>query len=709
MKYMNEKTIKKTFLMAIILLIIVLGGNNIPVLGYESIDPFEPQSIANGEIPNLGPYTKPRPKEYRCYLEEGHKYHIFLVGGWITNRTDLQNATSEQQEMLSRTDYDIEVKNPNGLVISINTESAGLPEQVASDAKHQYFIPEQSGYYIFSIYNDPKDSDGERAATFMIIEHLDVNTRYKKKLTGKPFVGASYPSGYKVGYEFNTTALDLTLFVDVPDAVPAEGITGLDMYEARIFPMANPGKDEGHHIQGVGVPFGRYLEKKNYQDINYTEAYGGYNTDIEGYLIPDMRVSCESTGVDMKLAFERPGGNATSVPDDEMNVFYYLVLLAEYFEGEVEFYIKTDYRSVNLTLIDKPEVGITGETTLINVETESVVPVSMMWMEYTTDSWKTKERLDLIEKTDYWLAVMPRFELHDTVEYTIHAKDEIDNKGSYSGSFEVMDKLDINYGISSQSIQGGQTVLISGSTSLPYIDLSLNVEHGDTLQEIDLKTDGSGSFTYDYYPQDIGIYTISLVYEGDEDHHSSVSVEKSFQVDPRGLELICLVSQPPYKATIPLEVHGKVIPAVQGLKVEVIFVSPDNSFVEVATTRRDGTYSITVVPEAVGRWELLPQLRASDLFKASQGSLVQFEVVSLSIVDIVRMQLIAFTEPPLLYAPIGGFTFVLAILELRTGFIRNRIRNGGEPEEEEIDIESEINEQEKVGTTTYKRRSARNS
>jgi hypothetical protein len=178
-------------------------------------------------------------------------------------------------------------------------------------------------------------------------------------------------------------------------------------------------------------------------------------------------------------------------------------------------------------------------------------------MEYTTDSWKTKDRLDLIEKTDYWLAVLPKFELHYTVEYRIHAKDEINNRGSYSGSFDVMNKLDINYGISNQAIKGGQTVLISGRTTLPYVDLTLNIEYGETLKEINLKTDGGGYFSYDYYPQNIGIYTLSLAYAGDEDYHSTLSSEKSFQVDPRGLELICLVSQPPYKSTLLWRFMGK--------------------------------------------------------------------------------------------------------------------------------------------------------
>ena len=80
-------------------------------------------------------------------------------------------------------------------------------------------------------------------------------------------------------------------------------------------------------------------------------------------------------------------------------VFYYLVLLAEYFQGEAQFYIKTDYSPVNLTLLDPPEVGYTKETTLIKVEAEAVANIDSMWIEYTTDSWKNSKRIDLIEKS----------------------------------------------------------------------------------------------------------------------------------------------------------------------------------------------------------------------------------------------------------------------------------------------------------------------
>ena len=60
------------------------------------------------------------------YLEKDKRYHIFLVGDWICNETD------------PSTDYDILTYYPDGSDPWWNTESAGIPEQVAFDKHHQY-------------------------------------------------------------------------------------------------------------------------------------------------------------------------------------------------------------------------------------------------------------------------------------------------------------------------------------------------------------------------------------------------------------------------------------------------------------------------------------------------------------------------------------------------------------------------------------------
>ena len=80
LKNLFEDNIVKLLFNFLLLVVLIHSANFIPIMGYDQIEPFEPQHIEEGEIPNLGPYRDPVPMEFRCYLEEGHKYHIFLVG-----------------------------------------------------------------------------------------------------------------------------------------------------------------------------------------------------------------------------------------------------------------------------------------------------------------------------------------------------------------------------------------------------------------------------------------------------------------------------------------------------------------------------------------------------------------------------------------------------------------------------------------------------
>ena len=682
-KLRQNNKVTKIFLGALLVLVIASSMSMREASAYDQIKPFEPQIINEGDIPNRGIYSTPVPKEYRCYVARIPNFNIIVccVGDWITNSTDA-------------TDYDIEVRNPSNVIVSINTESAGLPEQVANDQKHQYFVPTQTGDYRFLIYNDPNDSAVGKAdaAVFMIIEHLEMNTRYKTTLKGKPNVGAAYPEDYVMGYEFNTSEPEFLLYIDVPDPVPAEGITGLDMYEARVYPMANSGIDEGYTIQNIGVPFGNKLDGIS----PLPSLYGGFNIEIEGFRFPDLRISCESAGVDMRKVMTSPEGNSSD------NIFYYMALIAEYFEGEIEFYMKTDYRPINMDLIDAPEVGYTGETTLIKVEAESTTAIDSMWLEYSKDGWKTKKTITLQEKTDYWLAALPSFELHDKVDYKVYAENEIDNKGVYSGSFEVMNKVEMDFGISGSVIQGGQSVKITGAATRPSINLVLNIEHDGSTQEINIQTDGDGAFNYDYTPTKIGEYDVTITYAGDEDYHSAVSREKSFRVDKRKLDLYCELSDSPYKVEREMTITGQVTPSVSGLQVEFIFVTPESSFVETTTTGRDGMFKLSVTPEVIGLWDMLPQLQVSELYDTSQGALISFEVSELTIVDMIVYRAMTFTTPPLMYVPIGLVTAVVGWFLMKTDFVKSRLNKEKEDEEEEP-----AEDESPKGATGYKRRSAR--
>ena len=119
-------------------------------------------------------------------LRLDREYHAFLVGDFVINDSD------------PVTDYDVYTYLPNGEDFTTHTESAGLPEQIANDAAHQYFVPPQSGEYTFEIRHDDRDSENETEplpAIFMLIEHIDVNEWYCQKLEGRDSQDARAPRG----------------------------------------------------------------------------------------------------------------------------------------------------------------------------------------------------------------------------------------------------------------------------------------------------------------------------------------------------------------------------------------------------------------------------------------------------------------------------------------------------------------------------------
>jgi len=195
-------------------------------------------------------------------LEAGKRYHIFLVGDWICNET---NPT---------TDYDILTYYPDGKQ-RWNTESAGLPEQVAFDDYHHYFVPPETGEYQFEIINDERDSVGADPAQFMVIENIDLNKEYTRYLEGRENTGSGTYEEVELtswAYEFKTDSSQIRVLVDVPDYDNDPIDRGeIDMYEVRLYAMANPDANVGYLVDDIGVPSGDLFD-------NIAGEYGGYNS-----------------------------------------------------------------------------------------------------------------------------------------------------------------------------------------------------------------------------------------------------------------------------------------------------------------------------------------------------------------------------------------------------------------------------------------------
>lgn len=632
----------------------------------------------------------PVPGEVKCTLEKGQKYHIFLVGDFVFNKT-LGAA--------DLTDYDIEVYDPYMRLVSRHTESAGQPEQVVIGGPKRYFIPEMDGSYTFRIYNDPKDSQGNEAAVFMLIKHIEMNTKYNITLYGKSRVGDPYPFWFNYAYEFDTPNDDYQLVVKVPDPELDRGYPGLDMYEARVYPMANPSAGVGHYLKGLGVPWGHLLSGTN------EGTYGGYNTSIEGASLIEYTASCEYSGEDMVVTFGKPIHNVTETVVDDPTVFYYLVLLAEYDYGTVDFYLKTDYRPLNLTLLNPDVVGYTGDETTIFVEVEAHHRIERVWMNYTSDNWETEDTVELRKCEEGYKGNLPKFTLNDIVKYKVHASDEVDNKGSTRGEFEVKNEVDLSFSVSRISLYGGESLTILGASSLPNTDHTLRFVCGSKSKTVIMKTNTVGELQYTYTPPWVGNYEVTLEYGGDTVNHAAVSYVKEFTVERRSFTVTTRVDSIA-KNTRPFELSGTVSPAVGGVPVTFIIVTPTGSLTKSCMTSQTGSFTVTIVPEELGVWEAMAQVEAGELYASSLSPLTSFKVVKLSIPEIIILKAQEFTKPPLLFVPVGLVSVLAVGAGFKTGFIQNLIsRKGKGKGKGNVKVE-EITEEQK-GTTTYRRRSDR--
>jgi hypothetical protein len=156
-------------------------------------------------------------------LASNHTYHVYAYGEWVDRESD------------PSTDYDIYVYNPMGKLEGYHTESAGLPEHIGTTVDEPFFTPAYTGNYSFVLRNDPRESNSSRQATLMLIENVKTNEWHRAYLKGKendiPVFSTSW------AYEFVTDSQRIEVHVRVPDT--------LDMYEARLYLMANPSAGKG--------------------------------------------------------------------------------------------------------------------------------------------------------------------------------------------------------------------------------------------------------------------------------------------------------------------------------------------------------------------------------------------------------------------------------------------------------------------------------
>jgi len=570
-------------------------------------------------------------------LEAGKRYHVFLVGEWVKNTTD------------PVTDYDVRTYDPNGKWLSDHTESAGIPEQVANDEHHQYFVPERTGKYKFKVINDLRDSKNDEPAILMVIEHIDVNVRYTRYLMGRdektdePLLLTSW------AYALNASSHLIHVFVEVPDS--------LDMYEVRLYAMANHDEGVGYLIDGLGVPSGDLFN-------NFVGEYGGFNTSCKGDRNIEAMDSCEYSGQDMEFVYE--------TPNDESNIFYYIVLIAEHGEGTVEFYAQTDFSPANITLLDPPEKGYATEETPIAVSVDDDSEIQRVWVDYTDDGGETLETEELTLEGDLYVCDLPPFPSGVYVNYTVYAKDVVGNVGSIDAGFTVKNKVTLDCSIADSKVKVSQNVVVSGTASTPSTVI-LQFKNEGAEQSIEVLTDSSGFFRYIYETKKPGEWSLQALFNGDELHYPASSDMIDFMVERQPLRVDCALSSSEVKKSSLITVSGKVTPPVAGLDVEVTFTSSTAHHKETVVTDADGCFSCDFEPQEADVWNILAQVKGGVLYTSPQSGLMEVLVTPLSSFDRVTGALSMLVKPPYQYLVIGltgiGVSLTVYMTRSRLGIL----------------------------------------
>jgi hypothetical protein len=552
-------------------------------------------------------------------LNREKRYHVFLVGEWVMNESD------------PITDYDILVTGPNNYRSS-HTESAGLIEQVSISEAQPYFVPEASGKYTFKIINDKRDSESDQSAYFMLIEHIDVNEWYSVDLEGRDEAQQEVlNSGW--GYEFNTTSSKIKISVIVPDNGP------LDMYEARLYAMANPDNEIGYSMNGVGIPLGEYFNEFN-------GDWGGYNTSVGGVRNILAMDSADRSGADLEFVYDAPTGESGD------NVFYYLALIAEHEDDTVDFIIQTDFTDPEITIVNPPELVIEDDDTVIRVTIDDEADIEDVWIEYTTDG-ENYSREDLSSGVDGYEVILENYKAGDYVDYIIYAKDEFENMGFKGSSFHVKKTVTITCSITDMTLMGDQDAKITGVTTLELSPLHVNFTNGDYIKNLDIVTGEDGKFSLTYTPSALGDWSFQAYYSGDNNSLPAESNILTFQASSERTQISGILSDTIVKKSEPITISGSVEPKIPGMQVDVTFVSVSTIVSEKVPVASDGTYSFTFSPMETGIWNALVQYGDGVIYERSDSGSLEFDVIPLTIFDKITGIYLTMIRPPFIYGVVG--------------------------------------------------------
>ena len=579
--------------------------------------PIYPMRINASQIPVGETWT------FIYQLNKGSRYHIYFMGDWIGTKTD----------------YDVYVFDPKGNLQSVHTEAAGLPEHLGDTVDNPFFTPEMSGNYYFVILNDPRESQGENAATFMAIEHLECNRWYEKYIRGKVnFVNTPQTTW---AYEFATDSERIEVWIDVPET--------LDMYEARLYLMANPSRGVGDVLNDYPLPW----EPGLYGEVDSSGYYGGYNLDDEGFKHEDAFASCEFFGEDMLINYTSPFKGET--------VLYHLVFIGENGKGTIRFMIKTDFEPPLISLKANFSEVQAGSETTIRAEISDQDALRSVLLYYTNDSWVSSYVIEMNEVSPgIYAGTIPAHPKGSRVEYKVVAVDMAGNEAEASGHYLVKDKTTISLELSRTVIHPDEKIVVTGKIPHGRGFVILNFTSDDKNFSDSVQIGEDGSFRYEYKPDSLGTWTVKAIYQGDEGHFEAVSEEKSFRVEKIPTSISLKLSSSVIDIGGKVNVLGRISPAVGGKAVEISILMPNSSTVKKTVyTEAGGNFTLELTASMVGKWSLQAVFRGDEIYLPASS-----RVEELVVNDTLIHMLLTFVNRFMMYiaTAIGGAVSAVAFL-----------------------------------------------
>jgi hypothetical protein len=615
-----------------LILLVLLGASARVAWGDEVEDLFGSITVVREPVPaviideGLIPVGETHTYSYR--LEKDHTYHIYLSGEWA----DPEDHT---------TDYDLyvyEYDAYSSILLSTHTEAAGLLEQVGNDPWGRFFTPDASGLYYIAVKNDVLESFAAEPGTLMVIERIETNIRQERWMEGK--INEEPQSTTFWSYEFASSSPRIRVQVDVPDT--------LDMYEARLYVMANPEAGIGERIKGIPVAWEPGLRGE------LKGVYGGFNLNQTGFRHVDAMASCERNGEDMIIDYAAP---------TEGEILYHIALIAEYGIGKIEFIVQTDFDPPNVTIIDPPEIVVALEPTSLDFEVNDLTEVTSLEFFYSLDGWETQRALNPSSTENGALRVtFPLVNPGTTLEYSIETEDKMGNYGETNGSLYAMGASTLEVRFNEGEITAGEEVEIRGRLNLGGEYVNISITNGETNINVTQETGPDGRFNYSFKPSSTGNWTLKASYDGSEAYHPAVTEPVNLTVSSLQTAITCSVDRETIESGKTVTVTGSLDPGKPDVTVEVLVTYGEEQEKIYTKTDSLGRFTGTFQPPTKGEYTVKANVIGDGfLYAESESPSTELTVLNPSLATtlarvpgMLMEKASPLMKPPLLYGIIGA-------------------------------------------------------